>query len=181
MHVRKIVSGLLASIMAASLVMTNSLASASAGGKKGLIEVWDFGGLLESDEGNYQNNLKVADWNDCANLLSDGKIGPDKNMPYDIQMGDLTISAIGGDRVYSTDAAMTKNYGNVSSHGKYDYGDSYVAGGEYYCNGTGGPTRRYLVLDQVDAGDQIVLYAGRSNAGGKDYLVMQKSSRRWKP
>lgn len=174
MHVRKIVSGLLASIMAASLVMTNSLASASAGGKKGLIEVWDFGGLLESDEGNYQNNLKVADWNDCANLLSDGKIGPDKNMPYDIQMGDLTISAIGGDRVYSTDAAMTKNYGNVSSHGKYDYGDSYVAGGEYYCNGTGGPTRRYLVLDQVDAGDQIVLYAGRSNAGGKDYLVMQK-------
>ena len=81
-------------------------------------------------------------------------------------------------------STSSKNYGtNALATTAYD--DGYTAGGMYYCNGTGGETRRNVTINNVIAGDKIVVYMASSNAAtgtlvfkylGEDNEQVEKAS-----
>lgn len=123
------------------------------------IDVWDFGAVTESDTGMYSNQIQAADWNDCANVSADGKF-----VGGSTTFGDLTITHNANDRLYST---SDKNYGS-NGMATTAFADGYTANGMYYCNGTGGEGRRNLTVENVEAGDKIVVYMGASNASTDD-------------
>ena len=140
--------------------MTNVLA---ADGRK--IDVWDFGGVEEADTELYTNNVTAATWNEYENLGDGGTFA----VTGEVALGDLSITFNANDRLYS--GLANKTYG-TSSFATTEYEDGYVANGMYYCNGTGGASRRFLTVANVEAGDKIVVYMGAHNAAD-DNLVFE--------
>ena len=138
--------------------MTNAFA---ADGRK--VDVWDFGGVEEADSALYNNNITAATWNEYENLGAGGTF----TNGGELALGDLTITFNANDRLYS--GLAEKTYG-TSSFATTEYEDGYVANGMYYCNGTGGATRRYLTVANVQAGDKIIVYMGAHNAADDDLV-----------
>ena len=120
------------------------------------IDVWDFGGVQETDA-LYKNNITAADWDAYENLGEGGTFSADGEVTF----GDLTINYKAKDRLFS--GTSVKNYGD-NGLAQTAHEDGYTADGMYYCNGTGGDNRRYLVMANVQAGDKIVVYMGAHNA-----------------
>ena len=116
------------------------------------IDVWDFGGKLETDTETYTNNITPQLYIDA---------GVNKTYPASQVFGDLTLTVNGtSDRLYSTVAELANyTYGSFKA-AVNDYGDGYTSAGCYYANGTGGANRRHVTIANVQAGDKIVVYAG---------------------
>ena len=160
------------------LITSIDVAAFAAGSdaSKRKIDVWDMGAVQEADTSKYNNNITASDWDSCANVSQAGKF-----VAGETTFGDLTINHIANDRLFST---SSKNYGtNALATTAYD--DGYTAGGMYYCNGTGGETRRNVTINNVIAGDKIVVYMASSNAAtgtlvfkylGEDNEQVEKAS-----
>lgn len=149
---KRIVAMVCVIAMQVTSIPANATILSAAGGRK--IDVWDFGGVQESNTTLYTNNITAADWDNCANVGADAKF-----VAGTTTFGDLTITHNANDRLYSTSG---KNYGS-NALGTTKYGDGYQANGMYYCNGTGGDTRRFITIDNVVAGDKIYVYMASSN------------------
>ena len=128
------------------------------------IDVWDFGGVQETDA-LYKNNITAADWDAYADLAEGGTFSNDGEVTF----GDLTLSYKAKDRLFS--GTSVKNYGS-NGLAQTAHEDGYTADGMYYCNGTGGDNRRYMTLANVKAGDKILVYMGAHNAAD-DVLYFQ--------
>ena len=120
------------------------------------IDVWDFGGVQETDAV-YKNNITAADWDANENLAEGGTFSSDGEIVF----GDLTLNLKAKDRLFS--GTSVKNYGD-NSLAQTAHEDGYTADGMYYCNGTGGDNRRFMTIANVKAGDKIVVYMGAHNA-----------------
>ncbi|SFR86558.1 pectinesterase family protein [Anaeromicropila populeti] len=131
----------------------------AANGRK--VDVWDFGGVQETNEEIYTNNIQAADWNDAACVVSGKFVAVDGTT--EMGFGDLSITYTANDRLYINDPACTKSYGSYGLS-TYSFSDGYTSNGIYYCNGTGGESRRCLTISNVNAGDRITVYMGSSNA-----------------
>jgi lysophospholipase L1-like esterase len=136
-----------------------SLATASAQSRK--TEVWDFGGVEDAGE-NIHNNISI-DSIDKLEILPAGGRFSDQG---DVTFGSLTVNVVKNDRMYF-DSKAGKSAG-VQGYTGLDFGDGYTSNGIFYCNGTGGEGRRYLLLKDVQAGDIVTFYAGTSNTSSKN-------------
>ncbi|MBP3577942.1 MAG: hypothetical protein J6K15_07510, partial [Lachnospiraceae bacterium] len=128
------------------------------------VDVWDFGGVQETDA-LYKNNITAADWDAYADLAEGGTFSNDGTVSF----GDLTLNYKAKDRLFS--GTSVKNYGS-NGLAQTAHEDGYTADGMYYCNGTGGDNRRYMTLANVKAGDKILVYMGAHNAAD-DVLYFQ--------
>ncbi len=127
------------------------------------IDVWDMGGKEETDTRLYTNNITPEAWIESGAVVN-------KAISKEVTFGDLTITPGGGDRLYSNiEALKDLNYGGfAAAQNKYE--DGYQAAGAYYTNGTGGSTRRYLTIANVQAGDKIVAYMGAVQKGDTQFF-----------
>ena len=164
-NMRKTTKRRLSSLLCAVLMLVTSIdvtafaAESKASTRK--IDVWDMGTVQEADTDKYNNHITAADWENCDNVSKDGKF-----VAGETTFGDLTINHNANDRLFS---ASSKNYGsNALATTAYD--DGYTASGMYYCNGTGGEGRRYIAINNVEAGDKIVVYMASSNAANGTLL-----------
>ncbi len=128
-------------------------AFASALAQTRSVDVWDFGGVAQSDA---KNHISIKDLESLAELGDDGKF-----KASEISFGDLTVKTGNNDRSYNQGK---KNYGDVA-YSTHNFDDGYSADGLYYCNGKGGENTRCLILKNVKAGDVITFYARISNSG----------------
>ena len=118
------------------------------------VDVWDFGGVEETDA---QNHIAISDIEGLEELGEDGKF----TGPTEYSFGDLTFKVDKNDRAYNSGA---KNAGSQSYvHTTFD--DGYESDGVWYCNGKGGENKRYLLLENVKSGDVVTFYAQTSNGG----------------
>lgn len=120
-------------------------------------EVWDFGGVPQDGA---HNNISVSDIDAISILGADGRFTNAKELEF----GNLTLNVLAKDRMYTSGK---KNAGK-QSYATLNFGDGYVANGIYYCNGTGGEGRRYMLVKNVKAGDTVTFYAGTSNTSMKN-------------
>lgn len=120
------------------------------------IDVWDFGGKEETDTDSYQNNVTAQKWIDSGVVAKGGKFSVSGTTTF----GDVTVSHNSNDRLYSNLPELADYNGGSYAPAQYAFSDGYTAAGVYYCNGTGGTSRRNLTIANVQAGDKIVAYAG---------------------
>ena len=151
---KKIIQSCMA-VLLGSLFMAGSV-----GAQARKTEVWDFGGVKEA--GDVENHISIADI-DAMELLGEGGRFSDAG---EISFGDLTINVVKNDRMYF-ESAKGKSAG-AQGYQAVDFGDGYNSNGIFYCNGTGGEKRRYLLLSNVKAGDVVTFYAGTSNTSSKN-------------
>ncbi|MCR5725809.1 MAG: hypothetical protein K6G80_12065 [Treponema sp.] len=123
-------------------------------------EIWDFGGVQSA--GDVINHITTADIDAIPQLPAGGRFSEAGEASW----GDLTVNFLGNDRMYFESKAgkSAGSQGYVS----LDFGDGYISNGIYYCNGSGGEKRRYMLIKNVRAGDVITFYAGTSNTSSKD-------------
>ena len=138
--------------MIASVLTFGALSAISAQNRK--VEVWDFGGVEEEGA---LNHISIADLDKMEELAADGKFAVDGNIVF----GDLSMSVLKNDRAYNSGK---KNYGS-QGYVSCEFEDGYMSNGIWYCNGKGGENRRYLLINNVKAGDVITFYARLSNSG----------------
>ena len=141
------------------------------------IDVWDFG-AKEEDTAKYNNNITAAIWN-AADIVGNNVTYKDKqyngifkeNSSY--SFGDLKINYILSDRLYTTNPDILCKYDNSSSYGytSIPYADGYTSQGLWYCNGSGGATRRYFELANVKVGDTVKVYMGSSGDPSTVYFT----------
>lgn len=117
------------------------------------LDVWDFGGVLQEGA---ENHITISDIDKLEAIDDTGKFTAGEYV-----FGDLTLKTENKDRAYY---GGTKNYGE-QGYTSFDFGDGYISGGMYYCNGKGGEARRYLLLNNVKAGDVVTFYGRTSNGG----------------
>ena len=139
--------------------MQNLIVYADAAPKK--IDVWDFGGVTMSDTSLYNNNIIRATWDGISAISATGAF-----TAGDLSIGDLTIKANSGDRLYCPGGA--KNYTSASGYSLSTYKDSsnnveYTANGMYYIGGTGTDTTKLMKIN-VTKGDKVIFYMGANNA-----------------
>ena len=124
------------------------------------IDVWDFG-AKEEDSSKYNNNITADIWNKAGIVGTDGKFST--GSPY--SFGDLKINYnVNSDRFYTDNSELKNNAGSSATY-KYTsiaYKDGYISQGLWYCNGTGGASRRYFELANVKYGDTVRVYMGSS-------------------
>ncbi|MCH5250823.1 MAG: chitobiase/beta-hexosaminidase C-terminal domain-containing protein, partial [Lachnospiraceae bacterium] len=147
-------------IMPASNVEIKAIFKEKAGKT---IEVWDFGGYEETDTAKYTNYIT-----------------PDKLKPYvkteatkgqyygtaPAVFGDLSMYFVANDRLYTTVAELgSYSYGAYAAAQKA-YPDGYTAKGAWYGNGSGNANQRYVLIDNVQAGDKIIAYMGSHQTSG---------------
>ncbi len=124
-----------------------------------LIDVWDFGGLEETDTAKYKNNITKADW-EAMTVIQPSEDG--KNQIFSETgtqaFGDLTIHYQQGDRFYSD---IASNGQSLSSTAKFKYED-YTAHGQYYCGNPSTDKARFLTVN-VSEGDIVYAYVGTSD------------------
>lgn len=124
-------------------------------------EVFDFGGVDATGE-NIHNNISIDDIDKLEILPAGGRFSDQGDLTF----GDLTLNVVKNDRMYF-DSKAGKSAG-VQGYTGLDFGDGYTSNGIFYCNGTGGEGRRYLLLKNVKAGDIVTFYAGTSNTSSKN-------------
>ncbi len=139
--------------LAGAVIALTALTSLSAQRKT---DVWDFGGVAQNGA---DNHIKTSDIDSIA-TLNGGKYSD----AGDIDFGDVTVNVVANDRAYYDGK---KNYGS-QGYASYDFGDGYISNGIYYCNGSGGDNRRYILIRNVHAGDIITFYARLSAAADTD-------------
>lgn len=123
------------------------------------IDVWDFGGV-EAVGSQFNNNITRSQIDSIETLVG-GKF-----KAGDLTFGDLVLSPVNNDRAYYYTAEGKpgkKSYGN-QGYDSVVFEDGYESRGLYYCNGTGGEDRRYIIVNNVKAGDKITFYAITSNS-----------------
>ncbi|MCM1326975.1 MAG: pectinesterase family protein [Bacteroidales bacterium] len=116
------------------------------------IDVWDFGGKVETDTKTYTNNITPDALNKAKIVDSGGLFLSTSPTAF----GDLTMTYNAGDRLYTNVAGLPNNGSYGPAQAAYD--DGFTAAGGWYCNGTGGSGRRYVTIANVQAGDKIVAY-----------------------
>lgn len=166
---KRFISSLLAlTMMVSSFAMAN-VSSVFASGNT--IDVWDFGGVEESDTSLYTNHITKTTL-DNMTQVSDGSSSYKASKGQFETAGDividdgLTLNVVAKDRLYYDIASGnygTRGYG-TNGKGSNAYADGYTADGMFYSNGSGGENRRCVVLNNVTAGDGISVYTGPSNA-----------------
>lgn len=140
------------------------------------IDVWDFGGKEETDTNKYTNNITPQKWidsgltgevTDSKGNKNPGRFFGGTSTSYTYDFGDLTMNYIGQDRLYSKNSSLTTPIVAGSGAGTADktYDDGYAADGGWYCNGSGSETTRNITINNVVAGDKIVVYAGQHLSG----------------
>ena len=130
------------------------------------IDVWDFGGKTEADTAVFANNITPSDWIG-ANVVNTGGVFKGESTGT-VVFGDLTLTYDKGDKLYSDAAELAGISAGSSSDSTRSYEDGYQSAGAYYANGAGGNTKRCVTLENVQAGDKIVAYAGiHSGVSGK--------------
>lgn len=137
-----------------ALLLTSSVLLTQIASQARKTEVWDFGGVADLQPG-VINHISTSDIEKLDTIALDGKF-----QAGDVTFGDLTYNAVANDRAYNNGK---KNYG-VQGYSTFDFGDGYTSSGMFYCNGTGGEGRRYLLIKNVKAGDVITFYARLSNS-----------------
>lgn len=158
----KKISYLLMLLCLISIIGCGSAPSGDIGAPTGetrKIDIWDFGGV-EAVGAQYKNNITRADI-DAIETLAGGKF-----KKGDLTFGDLTLSPVNNDRAYYYTAEGKpgkKSYGN-QGYDSVKFPDGYESRGLFYSNGTGGEDRRYVIVDNVKAGDKISFYAITSNS-----------------
>lgn len=166
---KRFISSLLAlTMMISSFAMTN-VSSVFASGNT--IDVWDFGGVEESDTSLYTNHITKTTLDNMTEV-SDGSSSYKASKGQFENAGDividdgLTLNVVAKDRLYydiASGSYGTRGYG-ANGKGSTAYADGYTADGMFYANGSGGENRRCVVLKNVTAGDGISVYTGPSNA-----------------
>ena len=166
---KRFISSLLAlTMMVSSFAMAN-VSSVFASGNT--IDVWDFGGVEESDTSLYTNHITKTTLDNMTEV-SDGSSSYKASKGQFETAGDividdgLTLNVVAKDRLYYDIASGnygTRGYG-TNGKGSNAYADGYTADGMFYSNGSGGENRRCVVLNNVTAGDGISVYTGPSNA-----------------
>lgn len=166
---KRFISSLLAlTMMISSFAMTN-VSSVFASGNT--IDVWDFGGVEESDTSLYTNHITKTTLDNMTEV-SDGSSSYKASKGQFETAGDividdgLTLNVVAKDRLYydiASGSYGTRGYG-ANGKGSTAYADGYTADGMFYANGSGGENRRCVVLNNVTAGDGISVYTGPSNA-----------------
>ncbi len=126
------------------------------------IEVWDFAEVQEENTEIYNNNIYSGFWKESGLIGSHSASGSaaieleyKTNVDKTVTIGDLTMRYENGDRIYGK---MTES--ELEPYSKMAYEDGYTADGLWYCNDTGGAGRRYVLIDNVEAGDKVVVYMG---------------------
>lgn len=146
--------------VAAMLVGTvPAVAAEPTAGRK--IDVWDFTGQVEADTAVYTNHITPAAWV-ASTALVDGTLSNGSVVTF----GDLSVTHNANDRIYSAyESADWAGILGGNAQNKYGnaYEDGYEAQGGWYCNGSGGESRRFLTLENVKAGDKIVAYMGSAS------------------
>lgn len=129
-------------------------------GERTQIDVWDFGGLEEADA--KYNNLMTPQAIIDSKMVNLGGLFAGGSTAF----GDLTVVANSGDRLYTNVDTLSKYNNGTYAFAQTDkYGEEYQPKGAWYSNGTGGPSRRYVTIANVQAGDKIVAYMGISQSG----------------
>lgn len=125
------------------------------------IDVWDLTGQLSADPSLYADHITPAAWA-ASGALVDGTLSVGETVSF----GDLSITHNANDRIYSNlDSPDWAGCLGGNAQDKYGntYDDGYQAQGGWYCNGSGGETRRFITLANVHAGDKLVVYAGSAS------------------
>lgn len=128
------------------------------------IDVWDFGGVEESDTDKYNNNIKKSDLDSLsAELFLSGSTGRFKSSG-ELTFGDLVMKYAESDRLYYNNADDTAKGTNSDGFDSYknEFADGYTSKGAYYAAGVGddeGKSNRALVINNVLPGDMITAYA----------------------
>ncbi|MCM1320648.1 MAG: pectinesterase family protein [Bacteroides sp.] len=128
------------------------------------IDIWDFGGV-ETGGAVYRNNITGADLESLGDMQG-GKFIAEAQKTRSIEFGDLVLGVINNDRLYynKADGSQGKNSAGQQGYMSFDFNDGYVSNGIYYCNGSGGEGRRYIIINNVKAGDKITFYGRTSNS-----------------
>jgi pectin methylesterase-like acyl-CoA thioesterase/lysophospholipase L1-like esterase len=158
---RRISSSVCAAVLTATTIFSGVTFASAASNPTRKIDVWDFGGVQETDTSKYDNHISATFWDDYDKLGDNGRFVQNKNEVATITWDDLKLTYIGQDRVYRKAETKTAGLNNIAQT-KYD--DGYNAMGMYYCNGTGSDQNRCMDIANVKAGDKIVVYMGTSNA-----------------
>ena len=154
------------------------------GSKK--IDVWDFGGKVETNTNKYTNNITPQKWIDSNLLIANGETTGTKGrfrgastQSYTYSFGDLTMYYVGEDRLYSNLSELTNIVAGATGNGSDNaYADGYTAAGGWYGNGSGSDNTTDLtkadtrnITIKAAAGDTIVLYAGQhmSNSNENEF------------
>ncbi len=166
---KRFISSLLAlTMMVSSFAMANVSVTFASGNT---IDVWDFGGVEESDTSLYTNHITKTTLDNMTEV-SDGSSSYKASKGQFETAGDividegLTLNVVAKDRLYYDIAGGvygTRGYG-ANGKGSNAYTDGYTADGMFYANGSGGENRRCVVLNNVTAGDGISVYTGPSNS-----------------
>lgn len=156
LKIRRSISALMAAIMTIMLCIGNASLTISFAADNRKIDVWDFGGVEESNTDLYNNHITPDTWNNSSDISSAGIL-----VAGTTTFGDMSFSHNANDRIYAPLA--TKSAGSYGTSTTTKYSDGYNANGMWYVNGTGGPTRRNITIANVVAGDEIVVYMGSTN------------------
>lgn len=151
----------LALLCATALVLSLGVTALATPVEGRKIDVWDLTGQLSTDSALYTDHITPAAWA-ASGVLVDGTLSVGETVSF----GDLSITHNANDRIYS--AVDSPDWAGVlggNAQDKYGntYDDSYQAQGGWYCNGSGGESRRFMTLGNVRAGDKIVLYMGSAS------------------
>lgn len=128
------------------------------------IDVWDLGGLVESDTETYTNNITPDKLKNAG--ISGGVFPSSASIPF----GDLTLITGGSDRLYTNVAELSSLSYGTYSYAQNAYDDGYTSAGAYYCNGSGGSGRRCVTIANVQAGDKIVAYMGIAQTAASQFF-----------
>ncbi len=161
---KRLLSTLCALTLTLGLAVVPAAAVGGAGARDDLhfgpkpCEVWDFTGAAMEGA---TNHITPAAWVESGALV-DGTL----SNGTEAEFGDLKFVHNANDRIYS--AVESPDWGAIlggNAENKYGhtYDDGYDAQGGWYCNGAGGPEKRYIELANVQAGDKIVVYMGSAS------------------
>ena len=131
----------------------------------GNIDVWDFGGIEESNTALYTNHIN-RDFLDNFTAVGDEASGNKGKFinggTFDLG-GELSVTTNANDRLFYDGKNGIRSYGD-NAKSTTAYSDGYTANGMWYANGIGGDNRRFFQFDNVLAGTEIKVYAGCSNS-----------------
>ncbi len=155
-NLKRAISRVMAFVMVISCCFSSVIVTAQAAERN--IDVWDFGFAAESGA-YYTNNITQEKLNAELDAIgATGGLVPADCTSTSMSFGDLTLMYTVKDRFYNTGS---NTYGTPGKK----YSDSeYTSNGYYYCNGTGGDGRRCFIVENVKAGDTLIIYSGWSNS-----------------
>ncbi|MCX4269963.1 MAG: pectinesterase family protein, partial [Lachnospiraceae bacterium] len=143
-------------------------------------DVWDFGGVEETDSGKYTNYITKSFYNELDEALFKSKGIFEKAGQY--TFGDLTWLHQDSDRIYyNSDDDKTGGVHSADNNAnkyKYDFEDGYISLGAYYAAGVGssdGMGGRCVEIKNVLPGDVITAYMMVENADMDLHFLYQGS------